>query len=201
MQTNIRNIVFDLGAVLLHWQPEKIVQNYTEDTHLQNQLLTNIFYHEDWQLLDKGTITEQQALARFANNSGLSEADTKNLMALIKRSLLPKEDSVLLLETLKRNHQIFCLSNICTEIFDYVSERHAFFQLFDDVIVSAQVKMIKPDPEIFDYMLTRFSVKPEETIFIDDMHANITSAQSLGIHGIQFDHAVNCRAAIEKIIG
>jgi putative hydrolase of the HAD superfamily len=197
----LRNIVFDLGAVLLHWHPQEIVAAFTPDQSLQAVLLQQVFHHNDWQRLDKGNINERQAIDCFARNTNLSTRKISELMALVKQSLLAKEDTVALLLALKEQHRLFCLSNICTEIYDFVSDRYTFFNEFEDVVVSAQVNMIKPDPAIFKYMLNRFNIAPENTLFIDDIPANIAAAQELGIHGVQFVDATDCKAAIEKITG
>ncbi len=200
MTRSINNIVFDLGAVLLHWQPREIAQAFTPDPLLQDSLLDNIFYHDEWQRLDAGVIDEQQAIEHFARNTGLDTGEVARLMLLVKQSLMPKQDSVELLTMLKDQHRVYCLSNICNEIFEFVSQRHDFFNLFEDTVISAQVKMIKPDPAIFRYMLDRFKAEPRNTLFIDDMPANIAAAQSLGIRGIQFENASLCKAAINNII-
>lgn len=198
----IKNTVFDLGAVLLHWHPEEIASRHTPEPSIQQNLLDNIFYHQDWKRLDQGIIDEQQAIRCFADNTGLPLSEMAQLMSSIKDSLLAKEDTVeLMMELKQRGHRLFCLSNICTGIFDFVAQRYDFFDAFEDVIVSAQVNMIKPDPEIFKYMLECFNIQPQETLFIDDLPANVVSARALGIHGIQFTNIEDCRQAIQHILG
>ena len=198
----IKNTVFDLGAVLFHWNPEAIAQEFAEDVTQRQLLLDQVFHHQDWKRLELGEITERQAIQSFANNTGLPLARMEALIDSIKAYLTPKEDTVaLLLELQQQGHRLFCLSNICTEIYQHVATRHTFFDAFEDVIVSAEVKLAKPDPKIFQYMLKRFNILPEETLFIDDMPANVASASSLGIQAIQFTEIADCRRAIARIIG
>lgn len=198
----IKNTVFDLGAVLFHWSPEAIAQQFAEDAVQQQLLLDQVFHHQDWKRLDLGELTERQAIQSFANNTKLPIARIETLIEAIKDYLKPKTETVdLLLELQRQGHRLFCLSNICTEIYQHIATRHTFFDAFEDVIVSAEVKLAKPDPEIFKYMLNRFAILPEETLFIDDMPANVKSANDLGIQAIQFSGIADCRRAIQRIIG
>ena len=200
--TPITNTVFDLGAVLLHWSPEQIAAEFVSDREQQQLLLDQVFHHRDWQRLDLGEINEAQAIQCFADNTGLPRSQIVKLIAFIKEFLVPKPETVELLQELRdRGHRIFCLSNICTEIYQHVAARYPFFREFEDVIVSAEVKLAKPDPEIFRYMLQRFGIRPEQTLFIDDMPANVQSAARLGIRTVRFTEISDCRRAIRHIIG
>ena len=197
----IKNTVFDLGAVLLEWDPEDIAEQFSGNESEKELLLNSVFYHQDWKRLDLGHIDANQAIQCFAGNSGLSLPLMESLMEFIKGYLTAKEESVALLKELQqRGHRVFCLSNICRELYDHVTEQNPFFGLFEDAIVSADIKLAKPDPRIFEYMLTRFNIRPEETLFIDDMPANIESANQLGIQGIRFTEIDDCRRAISNII-
>ncbi len=197
----IKNTVFDLGAVLLEWNPEDIAHRFAEDESTKQLLLEYVFHHQDWKRLDLGEIDANQAVQSFAKNSGLPLPLMESLMAFIKSYLTAKSESVELLKELQqRGHRVFCLSNICRELYDHVTGQNPFFELFEDAIVSADIKLAKPDPRIFEYMLTRFNIRPEETLFIDDMPANIESANQLGIQGIRFTEIDDCRRAISNII-
>lgn len=198
----LKNVVFDLGAVLVDWNPEDIATRFAQDERQKQQLLETIFYHQDWKRLDLGEISLTEATANFAENSGLDIATIEKLMRFIKNYLKAKPDSVTLLEEMhQKAYRVFCLSNICRELFDHIAGQNSFFALFEDAIVSAEVKLAKPDPEIFRYMLNRFGISAEETLFIDDMPDNVASAGQSGIHTIQFTEIDDCRRAISQLIG
>jgi len=197
----IKNTVFDLGAVLLHWSPEQIAAEFATDRSQQQLLLDKVFHHPDWRRLDLGQINEQQAIQCFAANTGLPQARMRALLAFIKAFLTPKPETVELLGELRdRGQRVFCLSNVCSEIYQHVASRYPFFRDFKDVIVSAEVKLAKPDPAIFTYMLQRFEIRPEQTLFIDDMPANVTAAAALGIHTIHFTDINACRSEVDRLI-
>lgn len=197
----IKNSVFDLGAVLIHWHPQEMAQQFTQDEAQAQLVLEQVFHHEDWKRLDLGHISEAEARQCFARNTGLPRAQIDDLMEFIRAYLQPKPQSVALLHELKaQGHRIFCLSNICQELYQHLSAQHDFFSAFDDVVVSARIKLAKPDPAIFHHMLTQFDIKPEETLFIDDMAANVASAQSLGIHAVQFHDIKDCRERVLALI-
>ena len=76
---------------------------------------------------------------------------------------------------------------------------YGFLQHFKDVVVSGQVKMHKPDEDIYDYALTRFGVRPEEAVFVDDLRENIETANRLGLHGIQFTDAASLHVELTNL--
>ena len=185
----IQSLVFDLGAVLLNWQPAQIVSGFTNDVQLQQLLLDAVFLSDTWKAMDRGDITEQEARFRFARDSQLSAKQIESLMTLIKESLTPIEPMVEAVLMLKAaGYPVFGLSNICQELFDHVSSRYAFFNAFDDLIVSAAVKLAKPETAIYRLMLERFQVQPHTTLFIDDRQDNIASATRLGIQTLHCDN-------------
>ena len=199
--SHIKQVIFDLGAVLLHWSPQDIVTSFTQDIALQQRLLAGVFHHPDWQAMDQGLISEAEAIEQFAINSQTDPTLARQLMAHIRDCLTPKTDTVALLTELKAaGYGIFGLSNICDEIYTDMVQRHVFFNQFDDLVVSAQANMIKPDPALFTYSLERFGIEAADTIFIDDSPANIEAAQQLGIHSVLFTDAGSCQQAIREII-
>ena len=165
--SHIKQVIFDLGAVLLHWSPEGIVSGFTNDTALQQRLLAGVFHHPHWQAMDQGLIGEAEAIGYFAENSATEPQLIQRLMAYVRDYLTPKAGTIQAMEDLKSaGYGIFGLSNICDEIYTDMVARHEFFQHFDDIVVSARVKLIKPDPALFSYTLERFAIEAAETLFI-----------------------------------
>lgn len=198
---SIQNIVFDLGGVLLDWHPAQISANFSREPEQQELILKQVFLHQDWQRLDRGDINELQAIDCFSRNTGLAGEQIKSLMQLVKDSLTAKAETVALLEAYKaKGLRLFCLSNICMEIFACVRQRHSFFNHFDGIVLSAQVKLAKPDPEIFRHLFEHFKLHPHQSLFIDDMEANTQAAANLGMQAVRFESAGQCERAIEKLL-
>lgn len=88
-------------------------------------------------------------------------------------------------ECIEDGHQVYIISNWESESFQLIQKNHAeFFNLFDGIVISGKVQLLKPDPAIFNYFLTTYNLDPHECIMIDDQPENVAAAQSIGIHGI-----------------
>jgi putative hydrolase of the HAD superfamily len=111
-------------------------------------------------------------------------------MAEWEKILTVKKDSLKILKSLAaKNYNLYILSNFHKKAFDYVSNKYDFFNYFDGRVISAAVKMIKPEAEIYDYLLKKFDLEAEETVFIDDSRKNIEAASAKGIRVIHFKDA------------
>ena len=85
------------------------------------------------------------------------------------------------------------------ECFAYLSNKYDFWDNFKDIVVSADIKLIKPDPKIYAYTLNKFNINPEETVFIDDLLENIVAARESKIYGIHFTVFETCKAELKSL--
>jgi len=109
-------------------------------------------------------------------------------------------DTVEILKELKQaGYSLYGLTNWSAETFPYARARHAFFDLFDDMVISGAVGHIKPEPEIYDILLEKIGKPAQECLFIDDSLPNIKQAEKLGIHGIHFQSAEQLRSELGKL--
>ena len=187
------NVVFDLGGVLLTWDPESIVSGMFSDPHVQELVLDKVFKHPDWLELDRGTLDPQVAVDQWTERTGLPRADMDRLMAQVPHALAPMDDSIALLPRLKQNgHPLYCLSNMHTASIAHLEESYSFFDHFGGAVVSCRIHAIKPEPEIYSHLLETFDLEPRDTVFIDDMEYNLTAAAEFGIRTILFWNAGQC---------
>jgi len=195
----IKNVVFDLGRVLINWNPEKVAANFSTDPQLQKSICDNIFYHKNWEDLDEGLFTEEEALDRFAKATNLSKKEIDELMEQGRKSFFVKQETLNELLRLKEKYKIYCLSNMSIENWARIKSDFSFDKYFDGIVISAEVKLVKPDPAIYHHLLNQYKLIPEETIFIDDLSENIKTAEKLGIRGIRFDESEKCFEKIREI--
>lgn len=183
-----RNVVFDVGNVLLSWDPRALVEESVPAPDLHDKVLKDIFGHPDWQELDRGTLSEMDALQRFQDRTGLSQEVVADLLHTSKTSLTPMRSGFDLLDELDQipRVRLFCLTNMSHETFAFLCEKFDFFTRFEDVLVSAQEGLIKPDPKIFQLLLLRNDLRAEETAFLDDNPAHVASAREAGIRASVF---------------
>lgn len=200
-QVAVRNVIFDLGGVLLEWSPEKILQTVFDDPAAQEAVRQGAFLHPDWLELDRGTLAEDEAIVRIGRRCGRSRAEIVAFFRHVKRSLTPVAGPVRLLEDLhEAGVPVYCLSNMTEPCADYLRQEHAFFRLFRGIVISACVKLVKPDPAIYQYALTIFGVAAAETVFIDDRADNVAAARQVGLQAIQFVSPGDCRARLRPLL-
>lgn len=194
----VRNVVFDFGGVLVRWQPEAIIASFYADEPLRALMRDEIIRHPDWIDLDRGTLSESAAIERFAARMDRPLAEMRALMQHVKDSLTPLADSIALLDELaQRGVPLYGLSNMSAPVFAVLKSRHAHWDRFRGIVVSGEVGMVKPDPEIFHHLARRYDLIPAETVFIDDHLPNIESARRLGFRTIHFVDAGQCRRELD----
>ena len=184
----IRNIVFDMGRVLIHWSGDMLMEKYTLTDADRATLNRVVFSSIQWVQLDRGSITEEQAMEVFYTRlpSHLHEIARELVCFWWKQPLRPIAGMETLIRELKRNgYRIFVLSNAGLPLRQYWP-RLPGADCFDGVLVSAEEKLLKPQPEIFRTLLERYSLIPEECVFIDDALANVEGAVYCGMQGIFF---------------
>lgn len=185
----IRNIVFDMGKVLLDYEPLKVCYQYTEKEEDIRILRDELFCSEEWTLLDKGVITEEEALERIDRR--LPDERLRRLAALClahwhEYNISPKPGMEELVRELKeRGYRIYLCSNASHRLRVYESLIPGS-RYFDGTLVSAEEKLLKPDPAIYRRLFEKYDLLPEESFFIDDLAENIEGAKSCGMDGYCF---------------
>ena len=193
-----RNVVFDFGGVLVRWQPEAVIAGFYADEPSRALVRDAVIRHPDWIDIDRGSLSESAAIERFAARMGRPAAEMRALMQHIKDSLTPLPDSIALLEELaQRGVPLYGLSNMSAPIFALLKSRHGHWDRFRGIVVSGEVGLVKPDPEIFHHLAQRYDLTPAETVFIDDHLPNIESARRLGFRTIHFADAKQCRRELD----
>jgi putative hydrolase of the HAD superfamily len=183
----LRNVIFDFGGVLVTWRPQEIIDSFYTEPALREALRRHAFQHDDWLDMDRGTLDEATVALRCAARMARPEGELKALFDHVRAALQPIEPTVALLGELRtQGFKLYGLSNMSATIFAYLSERHDFFALFDGIVVSAAVKLLKPEPEIYEHLRERFELDFAESVFIDDLARNVESARSVGLPAIQF---------------
>ena len=188
----IRNIVFDMGGVLATWNPQYIVSKLPVKDENRQLLLKEIFTSPDWARLDEGTIEEDDFLALV--QSRLPEEareDARIAMEQWDNYMEPIDGTCHLVKELKaKGYKLYLLSNAGVRYHKRLEQR-AVMRLLDGRFVSADFKLIKPNPAIFETFCSHFGLRPEECVFIDDTAKNIEGSKAAKMDGIVFDGDVN----------
>lgn len=184
----IKNIIFDMGQVLIHWSPQIVTARFALPEEDKALLISEVFGGVEWTAMDRGRMTPQESFELISRRlpERLHDAARSVIFEWWKVNLVPMEGMEELIAELKgMGYNIYLLSNASSALNIYF-HRLPGAEHFSGRIVSADVKLLKPQHEIYELLYSRFSLRPEECIFIDDSPANIDGAQCTGMDGIVF---------------
>lgn len=199
--STVHNVIFDLGGVLLEWNPDDILSRFQPDANLRRRLRAALFGHADWHLFDRGGLSESELLDRMESRIGHSRPELLAIVDAVREALIEKPDTVRLIRSLhRRGIALYCLSNMPSSIYAHLRRRHAFWDVFRGIVISGEVRMVKPEPEVFAHLLERFDLRAEESVFIDDLPANIEAAKRLGLQTIWFRNAAQCEHELDQLL-
>jgi HAD superfamily hydrolase (TIGR01509 family) len=197
----VRNVIFDLGGVVLDWNPDQILTRYQPDPERRVQLRHALFGHADWQLFDRGGLSENEVIDRTHLRLGRPRSELVEIVEAVRDSLVAKPDTVTLMRALhRRGVALYCLSNMPASIYAQLRIRHEFWDLFRGIVISGEVMMVKPEPEVFTHLLERFGLRAQETVFVDDLPANVEAAGRIGLHTILFRDAAQCQQELAGLL-
>lgn len=183
----IRNIVFDMGQVVLRFAPDFFLDRCGAEGEDKKLLKREVYQSLEWARMDRGSLTDEQAAELICRR--LPERLHETVHELIDRwdrPILPVEGMEELIAELKgKGYGIYLLSNASYRQHDYWPRVPAC-RYFDGTMVSADVKLVKPQPEIYRLLCETFSLKAEECVFIDDAINNAEGAFLCGMHAIVF---------------
>jgi 2-haloacid dehalogenase len=195
------SVVFDLGGVLIDWDPRHLYRKlFAGDEAAMEHFLATVCTHE-WNRC-------QDAGRSFAEGARLLKAEYPDQAALIDAygarfdEMMPGPiaGSVEILAELRdRGTPLYALTNFSAETYVPARERFAFLSWFRGILVSGEVKVIKPDPQIFQLLIERFDIDPYGAVYIDDVEANVAAARPFGLHAIQFTTPAALRAELVRL--
>jgi 2-haloacid dehalogenase len=200
-QTTRRVVVFDLGGVLLQWNPRHLYRKlFAGDEAAMESFLATVCTVEWNERQDAGR-SFADAVAELAprhpDKIELIEAFGRRFDEMIPGAI---EGTVEIVADLKRaGVRRYALSNFSAETFPPQRQRFPFLSWFDGIVVSGEEGVIKPDPRIYRILLDRYRIEPDEAVFIDDNPGNAAAATALGIHGIHFRSPGQLRRELEAL--
>ncbi len=200
--TQIKNIVFDFGGVLVDWNPRYLYDKYFGDAEQSQWFLDNICLYS-WNLqMDGGKpfadgVKELQAEhpewaeaiaiyhTRWVEMMGGEVAGTADVLRSAKAA----------------GYKIYGLTNWSAETFPMIRDTYPVFQEFDGIVVSGEEHLLKPDAAIYRCLLERYALRAEESLFIDDNRDNVAAARAIGMEAVLFDNAEQLAQVLEQQFG
>lgn len=189
----MKNIIFDIGHVLLH--QEITFVDYLQGLGLdceESKLICKTVFGEFfdaplWSEFDRGTVLANEIIADAVEKLPQYEAQITKLLSCWTDTFVPIEDTVEILYELRQNgYKVYLLSNFSGEGFLQVQKRYEFLKAVNGGVISYEVKSVKPENLIYETLISNYNLAPETCLFIDDRQANIDKASEFGIDGICF---------------
>lgn len=191
----VTNVVFDIGGVLIDWDPRYLYRKLLGDEAAVERLLTEVCTPEWNREQDRGrpwAVAVAELSARFPEQAELIAAYHARWDEMVAGPVAGTAD--LLADLRDRGVACYALTNFSVEMFDRVRRRFGFLGWFDGAVVSGAEGLVKPDPAIYRVLLDRYRLDPATTLYVDDLVANVTAARDLGMRARHFTSAAGLRA-------
>ncbi len=183
----IDTVIFDLGNVLVGFGWEEWLRSIVPEEKDYLAVEQAVFRNPAWVEHDKGLLTEEEELEEFLSAAPEYEAEIRQVYKDIGRCIWDLPYTVPWLQELKaKGLKLYALSNWPKRVYDQRGSKLDFLELMDGYILSYREHVIKPYPEIYQRLISRYGICPERAVFLDDTPANVEGARRLGIHGIHF---------------
>lgn len=183
----IKNVIFDMGNVLLTFDRDRFLDAVNAHGEERRTLMNNVYLSVEWARMDRGSMTEAEAAASMCSHVPAQLHEKVHLLVdKWDRPIIPVPGMAELVRELKEaGYGVYLLSNASYRQHEYWP-RVPGNEHFDGTLISADVKLVKPEREIYELMMKEFNLIPDECVFIDDATQNIEGAERVGIHGIVF---------------
>jgi len=193
-------VVFDLGGVLIDWNPRYLYRKLFDDETAMETFLADVVSPE-W----NGQQDSGRTWAEAVDVLSREHPEQRDLIAAywhrwqetLGDAIAP---TVAILEELREaGVRLYALSNWSAETFPVARPRYPFLEWFDGIVISGEEKVAKPDPVIFRHLLDRYRLDPATTVFIDDSEANVRAAAAEGITSLRFVDAATLREDLRRL--
>lgn len=198
----LKNLVFDMGNVLIEWNSEKILKAITEDIHLQDLLKKEVFETGLWVETDEGVKTREEVIEIVTGKLG---EDYRNEITQLLRYWYKYVDVFTkvqdrIIELSKSGYSIYILSNTAFTFYDLVKEGYLpATSVAKGMVLSCEEKVLKPDEKIYNILLERYNLDPHDTMFFDDLPENIWGAARCGINGFVVENESELLTYLDKL--
>ena len=179
----MKNIVFDLGRVVFAQDPAKSTEHYKQFFSYVSQSPMPQF----WVDYDLGVSSLDTVAEELAEYRGVETAYARDMISQAvgrQETIVPTE--ALIHDLKAAGYKLYVLSNMSREFIDFLRTKEVY-SYFDGDVVSCEVGVVKPMPQIYDILLDRFALEPSQTLFIDDRKENVEAAEAKGINAFHFD--------------
>ncbi|MDO4496244.1 MAG: HAD family phosphatase [Bacteroidales bacterium] len=196
----IKNLIFDFGKVLVDYDFISFFQKIIPDAERCREFTKLLFNDQIEQELDRGVVTFDQSMQRLIDSNPQFTEEIRLFSTRYQEIVTGEVPGMYnLLSQLKaKGYHLYGLTNWCQKVYETV-QNYPVFQLLDGYVVSSDVHFIKPEPDIYHCLYSKFSIKPEECLFTDDRQKNILGGAQTGMQGVVFSNATQYEQELKKL--
>ena len=201
MNRSIDTIIFDLGGVLIDWNPRYVYRKIFKTEEETEWFLENVTTSE-WNENQDAGYPLHKATEELVAKHPEWEPEIKAYYGRWLEMLGDQiHETVEILQQLKKTgkYKLYALTNWSAETFPHALERFEFFKMFEGIVVSGEEKMRKPSAAFYKIIIDRYHLDPSKTIFIDDSLRNVKGAEAVGITGIHFHNPSQLKEALQRM--
>src|SRR6266436_1171505 len=197
----MNTVLFDLGAVLIDWNPRYLYRPlFGNDEAAMERFLAEIVPPEWNHQIDAGKPFSEAVAERIRDHPEHADLITMWKDGWTKMLREPIAESVAVLGELRqRRHRLYALTNWSAETFPLARAKFGFLDWFEDIVVSGEVKLAKPDPRIFALTIERCRLDPARTVFIHDSPCNVEAGSNAGLHALHFTGPQKLRTELVRL--
>jgi epoxide hydrolase-like predicted phosphatase len=185
----IRTVVLDIGGVLVGFDFREFISGKGNDEEMTERMISATVHSPWWKEYDRGNMSDDEIMDKFCEDAPDIADDIRRTFADIDGLLTRREETIPWIRALKAaGYQILLLSNYSQRALDGCPDANDFLDEVDGGILSFRDHVIKPDHEIYELLMERYDLVPEETVFVDDTPANIDAARELGWYGVVWEN-------------
>lgn len=197
----IDTVIFDLGNVLINWDPRHLYRKlFAQDVEAMERFLSNVCSPHWNERQDAGRAWEEgikEVVALYPEQEMLIRAYRERWEEMLGGEI---SESVAVLEQLRKGDiRLFALTNWSHETFPIARQRYEFLSWFQGILVSGEERLIKPDPAIFQLLISRFEIDAARAVFVDDNIRNVEGARQVGLHALHFTNAQRMRVDLRAL--
>lgn len=197
----IKNIVFDIGNVLAGFIWEDFYHSFGYSDEIFEKLADATVRSTFWNEMDRGKLTDEELLEGFVRNDPSIEKELREVFQNVNGMIKKYDYAIPWIKELKeRGFHVYVISNFAHKAHEECIDALDFLSEVDGGILSYQVQLIKPSPEIYRLLCSRYGLKAEESVFIDDLPKNVEAAKKEGMQGIVFENLEQAKKALESAL-
>lgn len=196
----IENIVFDVGKVLVEFDWENYLKGFGFPKEKYEKIADAVFRSRIWDERDRGLYEEEEYLRRFCAEAPEYAEDIREVMRRSPETIRLYDYAETWVKYLKnQGYHLYILSNYSQYMLEHTKKELAFLKYMDGVVFSCEVRELKPEPEIYQKLLSMYDLDPAKTVFLDDRAENCEGAEAFGIHTIRFCDLKQAAGELEKL--